>query len=365
VSSILVTGAAGFIGSNLVHYLRRHWPERPVVSLDALTYAGNLETLATVADDPLHTFVRADICDRDAVRAVLTAHDITGVFHLAAESHVDRSIVAPLEFVRTNVMGTVVLLQEVAHRWNGRSDVLFHHVSTDEVFGSLDDTGFFDETTSYAPRSPYSASKAASDHFVRAWHETYGLPVVVTNCTNNYGPYQFPEKLIPVVITRALAGEPVPVYGQGANVRDWLYVEDHCSAMCAVFSRGRRGATYCIGGEAPVRNLDLVHLVLDAVDEARGATPGSSRQLIRFVADRPGHDYRYAMDISRIRSELGWSPSVSLAEGIRRTVAWYLANRDFCERARSGQHRDFEKQWYEQRLRTAVPAAAGAADEES
>jgi dTDP-glucose 4,6-dehydratase len=351
--TLLVTGAAGFIGSNLVRQLRRVWPDRPVVSFDLLSYAGNLENLADLRGDPGHTFVRGDVASRDDVRAAFERFAVTGVFHLAAESHVDRSIVDPLTFVRTNVDGTVVLLQEAARAWRGRTDVRFHHVSTDEVFGSLGADGAFGPDTRYAPNSPYSASKAASDHFVRAWHATYGLPVVITNSTNNYGPRQFPEKLVPVVIARALAGEPVPVYGRGENVRDWLYVEDHCAAMLAVFERGRAGATYCIGGEAEVRNIDLVGALLDEVDRARGAPPGRSRGLIRFVEDRPGHDLRYAMDISRIKGELGWSPSVALGEGLRRTVAWYLANQDWTERARRGDHRAFEELWYGERLRAA------------
>ncbi len=354
--TLLVTGAAGFIGSNLVRHLRRVWPARPVVSFDLLTYAGNLENLDGLRDDPGHTFVRGDVASRDDVRAVFERFDVTGVFHLAAESHVDRSIVEPLAFVRTNVDGTVVLLQEATRAWRGRTDVLFHHVSTDEVFGSLGHDGAFGPDSRYAPSSPYSASKAASDHFVRSWHATYGLPVVVTSCTNNYGPYQFPEKLIPVVISRALAGEPVPVYGRGENVRDWLHVDDHCAAMTEVFARGQRGATYCIGGQSEVKNLDLVTAVLDEVDRARGLPPGGSRELIRFVEDRPGHDFRYAMDISRIHDELGWSPSVSLGEGLRRTVEWYLAHQDWTERARRGDHEAFESLWYGERLRAGRQA---------
>jgi dTDP-glucose 4,6-dehydratase len=346
--TVLVTGAAGFIGANLVRHLRDAWPYRAVISFDKLTYAGDRDRLP--ADEPGHVFVHGDVADRDAVARLFSEHDITAVFHLAAESHVDRSIVAPLEFVETNVVGTVVLLQEAQRAWKDRDGVRFLHCSTDEVFGALGETGLFSETTPYAPSSPYSASKAASDHFVRAWHHTYGLPVVVTNCTNNYGPYQFPEKLIPVVVTRAVQDEPVPVYSRGENVRDWLHVEDHCAGMRTVFERGAAGGTYCLGGEAAVKNLDLVEMILDEVDRGLGRDEGTSRQLIRFVEDRPGHDFRYAMDISRVSSELGWRPSVELGDGIRRTVRWYLENQDWCQRARERQ-REFEERWYGSRLK--------------
>ena len=344
--TVLITGSAGFIGSNLVHHLLDRWPDRRVVSLDLLTYSGHLANLADVIDHPRHTFVHADIADRDAVRNVFLEHGVDGVIHLAAESHVDRSIVDPSAFAETNVIGTVVLLQEAARAWNGRDDVRFHHVSTDEVFGSLGASGYFDESTPYRPSSPYSASKAAADHFVRAWRETYGLPVVITNCSNNYGPRQFPEKLIPVVITRALSREPVPVYGAGANVRDWLFVEDHCDALGLVFERGAEGATYCIGGEAEVDNLTLVGIVLDELDAAQGITVGTSRELIEFVPDRPGHDFRYAMDISRLRNELGWQPSVDLREGLARTVRWYLDNSQWLDEVTSEDHRAFSAAWY-------------------
>ncbi|MCB2224385.1 MAG: dTDP-glucose 4,6-dehydratase [Actinobacteria bacterium] len=347
--AILVTGAAGFIGSNLVRHLLERWPDRRIVGYDLLTYAGHLSNLADVMDHPRHTFVRGDVADRESVAKVFAEHDIDGVMHLAAESHVDRSIVDPMAFVRTNVVGTTVLLQEAARAWEGREGVRFHHVSTDEVFGALGAEGRFDEHTAYGPNSPYSASKAASDHFVRAWHETYGLPVVVTNCTNNYGPYQFPEKLIPVVVTRALAGERVPVYGRGENVRDWLYVGDHCDALALVFEEGATGETYCIGGDAEATNLDLVGMVLDAVDGARGAAVGTSRELIEFVTDRPGHDFRYAMDIAKIRAELGWEPSVGLAEGLARTVDWYLSHREWMEEVQGDQHREFTDSWYGKR----------------
>ncbi|MBU1226747.1 MAG: dTDP-glucose 4,6-dehydratase [Actinobacteria bacterium] len=349
VVALLVTGAAGFIGSNLVRHLLQRWPDQRLVSFDLLTYAGHLANLADVIDHPRHRFLQGDIADREAVAAVFDQHDIDGVIHLAAESHVDRSILDPMAFVRTNVAGTVVLLQEATRAWGDRQDVRFHHVSTDEVFGALGSEGFFDEDTRYRPNSPYSASKAASDHFVRAWHETYGLPAVITNCTNNYGPYQFPEKLIPVVITRALAGEKIPVYGRGENVRDWLFVEDHCDAIGLVFERGTAGETYCIGGETEATNLELVRLLLDLVDAARGADPGTSAELIEFVTDRPGHDFRYAMDITRMRSELGWSPSVSLREGLARTVEWYLDHRDWMADVQGSGHREFTDTWYEKR----------------
>jgi dTDP-glucose 4,6-dehydratase len=327
--ALLVTGGAGFIGSNLIRHLLVRWPERHLVSLDALTYSGHLANLEGVIDHERHTFVEADITDRGVVRRVFTDYDIDGVIHLAAESHVDRAIVDPMPFVNTNVVGTVVLLEQARESWAGRDGVRFLHVSTDEVFGSLGADGYFDESSRYRPSSAYSASKAAADHFVRAWHTTFDLPVVITNSSNNYGPRQFPEKLVPTVITRALAGDPVPVYGTGGNVRDWLYVDDHCEALALVFGAGSTGATYLIGGQSELTNLDLVGLVLDELDVARGLPVGTSRPLIEFVPDRPGHDFRYAMDIGRIRSELGWSPSVDVHRGLARTVGWYLANPDW------------------------------------
>ena len=358
--TVLVTGAAGFIGSNLVRHLRRRWPDRTVVSFDALTYAGNLENLAELRTDPKHIFVKGDITDRDGVRAVFDTHKPTSVFHLAAESHVDRSIVSPLDFVRTNVEGTVILLQEARTAWDmpwAKGQALrFHHVSTDEVFGALGSSGKFTETTPYAPNSPYSASKASSDHFVRAWHETYGLPIVITNCSNNYGPYQFPEKLIPVVVTRAVAKEGVPVYGKGENIRDWLHVDDHCDALALVHERGVVGDTYCIGGNCEVKNLDLVTMILDSVDVALGRNAGESRALIRFVTDRPGHDFRYAIDTTLIRRELGWRPSMTLEAGLTQTVRWYIDNAAWCARAKSGQSKDFEALWYGDRLATGTKA---------
>ncbi len=323
---ILVTGGAGFIGSAVVRLAvaRGH----QVVNLDALTYAANPENVASVADSPLYAFEHADIRDRAALDRILAAHRPDAVMHLAAESHVDRSIDGPGAFVETNITGTYNLLEAARAYWlgNGRPEGFrFHHISTDEVFGSLGPTGQFTETTPYDPRSPYSASKAASDHLVRAWHETYGLPVVLTNCSNNYGPYHFPEKLVPVVILNALHGREIPVYGDGGNVRDWLYVEDHADALLLCLERGAVGRSYNIGGENEATNIDLVRMICAHLDALRPQGAPHER-LIRFVADRPGHDRRYAIDPARIRSELGWRPSVTVDEGLRRTVAWYLDN---------------------------------------
>ena len=323
---ILVTGGAGFIGSAVVRLAvaRGH----QVVNLDALTYAANPENVASVADSPLYAFEHADIRDRAALDRILAAHRPDAVMHLAAESHVDRSIDGPGAFIKTNITGTYNLLEAARAYWlgNGRPEGFrFHHISTDEVFGSLGPTGQFTETTPYDPRSPYSASKAASDHLVRAWHETYGLPVVLTNCSNNYGPYHFPEKLVPVVILNALHGREIPVYGDGGNVRDWLYVEDHADALLLCLEQGQAGRSYNIGGENEATNIDLVRMICAHLDALRPQGAPHER-LIRFVADRPGHDRRYAIDPARIRSELGWRPSVTVDEGLRRTVAWYLDN---------------------------------------
>jgi dTDP-glucose 4,6-dehydratase len=343
--TILVTGGAGFIGSALVRNLvlsRR----QPVANLDLLTYAGNLESLAAARGDPLHHFHRVDIADAAAVRAVFEREQPAAVVHLAAESHVDRSIDEPGGFVRTNVTGTYTLLAEATRYWKslpkGRADAFrFLHVSTDEVYGALGKGGRFSEETPYRPSSPYSASKAGSDHLVRAWTHTYGFPALVTNCSNNYGPCQFPEKLIPLNILKALAGEPMPVYGKGANVRDWLYVDDHVLALLLVLERGRIGETYLVGGGGERTNLEVVRMIADLVDEL--ASPLSAgrrrRDLITFVPDRPGHDFRYAIDSTKLRSELGWKPERSFESGLRDTVRWYLDNRSWWERVQSGAYR--------------------------
>ncbi|MEL7393043.1 MAG: dTDP-glucose 4,6-dehydratase [Pseudomonadota bacterium] len=326
---LLITGGAGFIGSAVVRQAVRDGHE--VINLDALTYAACLDNLATVEGSNLYTFEKADIRDRAALDEIFATHRPDAVMHLAAESHVDRSIDGPGAFIETNVMGTYTLLEAARTYWTGAgkpADFRFHHISTDEVFGSLGETGQFTEETPYDPRSPYSASKAASDHLVRAWHETYGLPILLTNCSNNYGPYHFPEKLIPVVILKALAGEEIPVYGAGENVRDWLYVEDHADALLTVLAKGQEGRSYNIGGENEAKNIDIVKTICALLDERRPAGAPHDR-LITFVTDRPGHDMRYAIDPSRMRDELGWRPGVTLEQGLARTVDWYLANEDW------------------------------------
>ena len=326
---ILVTGGAGFIGSAVVRQAIRAGHE--VVNLDVLTYAANLENVASVSNAPGYAFEQADIRDRAALDRIFADHRPDAVMHLAAESHVDRSIDGPGEFIETNINGTYNLLEAARAYWSREgkpAGFRFHHISTDEVFGSLGEDGQFTEDTPYDPRSPYSASKAASDHLVRAWHETYGLPVVMTNCSNNYGPFHFPEKLVPVVILKALSGQPIPVYGDGGNVRDWLYVEDHADALLCVLENGQLGRSYNIGGENEAKNIDLVRTICTHMDDLhpQGAPHAD---LITFVTDRPGHDRRYAIDPTRIRDELGWRPSVTVEEGLRRTVEWYLANEDW------------------------------------
>lgn len=340
----LITGGAGFIGSAVARHLVRETDHRALV-IDKLTYAGDLQALAPVASDPRYAFVQADIVDGAKMKDVFASYQPNVVIHLAAESHVDRSIDCPAAFIQTNIIGTYTLLETALAYWRtlpsaGRTDFRFHHVSTDEVFGSLDSSGLFIETTPYAPRSPYSASKAASDHLVRSWYHTYGLPVLITNCSNNYGPYHFPEKLIPLTIINGLEGIRLPVYGRGINVRDWLYVEDHARALVAVASAGRVGETYCIGARSERTNLDVVKAICALLDELAPTEPrGSRERLITFVADRPGHDLRYGIDPTRIFTELGWRPRETFESGLRKTVEWYLANRMWWQRIRSGIYR--------------------------
>ena len=355
--TILITGGAGFIGSNFV----LEWfkdvstgGER-IVNLDALTYAGNAENLRSLEGDARHVFVQGDICDRALIDRLLGEHRPRAIVHFAAESHVDRSIHGPGAFIKTNVDGTFTLLESARAHWNTLNDddqarFRFHHVSTDEVYGSLKPGDpAFAETNPYEPNSPYSASKAASDHLVRAWHHTYGLPVVTTNCSNNYGPYHFPEKLIPLMIVNALAGKPLPVYGDGQQIRDWLYVTDHCSAIRAVLARGRLGETYNVGGWNEKANIEIVRTICALLDELRPDPAGSYARLITYVKDRPGHDRRYAIDARKIERELGWRPAETFETGIRKTVAWYLANADWVSRVQSGAYRDWLAKNYETR----------------
>jgi dTDP-glucose 4,6-dehydratase len=349
--TILVTGGAGFIGSNFV----LDWlagSDEPVVNLDALTYAGNLQNLASLAGDARHVFVQGDICDRELVDRLLSTHRPRALVHFAAESHVDRSIHGPGEFMRTNVTGTFTLLEAARAYWGAlegddKAAFRFHHVSTDEVYGSLSPTDPpFAETNAYEPNSPYSASKAASDHLVRAWHHTYGLPVVTTNCSNNYGPYHFPEKLIPLIIVNALAGKPLPVYGDGQQVRDWLYVKDHCAAIREVLARGRLGETYNIGGWNEKPNIDIVRTVCALLDDMKPDPAGRYERLITYVKDRPGHDRRYAIDARKIERELGWKPAETFDTGIRKTVRWYLDNQAWVQNVQSGGYRDWVSKQY-------------------
>jgi dTDP-glucose 4,6-dehydratase len=355
--TILVTGGAGFIGSNFVleWFKDASVAGESVVNLDALTYAGNLENLASLEGNSKHQFVKGDITDAELVRRLIAEHKPRAIVHFAAESHVDRSIHGPGAFVKTNVEGTFVLLEAARAYWQDlgtaeKSTFRFHHVSTDEVYGSLKPTDpAFAETNPYEPNSPYSASKAASDHLVRAWHHTYGLPVVTTNCSNNYGPYHFPEKLIPLMIVNALAGKPLPVYGDGQQIRDWLYVTDHCSAIRAVLAGGRLGETYNIGGWNEKANIDIVRTICALLDELRPDPAGSYARLITYVKDRPGHDRRYAIDARKIERELGWRPAETFETGIRKTVEWYLTNADWVARVQSGAYRDWVVRNYESR----------------
>jgi dTDP-glucose 4,6-dehydratase len=354
MNTVFITGGAGFIGSALIRLLIAESDWR-IVNIDKLTYAGNLASLAAAGRDPRHVFCHHDICNRPVLDALFAEHHPDGIIHLAAESHVDRSIHSPGDFVQTNVVGTYTLLEAARTYWSGldaaaQNAFRFHHVSTDEVFGSLGPSGRFDETTAYDPRSPYSASKAASDHLVRAWQHTYGLPTLITNCSNNYGPYQFPEKLIPLMIGNALAGKPLPIYGQGDNVRDWLYVDDHARALQRVFEKGRPGETYCIGGRNEMANLQVIDMLCDLLDRQHPASGGHRyADLKTFVADRPGHDQRYAIDAGKIHRELGWLPLETFASGIEKTVAWYLENTEWTSQVQSGAYRQWIDQNYNQR----------------
>ena len=352
IKNLMVTGGLGFIGSNFIRYLL----EIPdftgrIINIDKLTYAGNIENLMDIGEryPDRYIFQRADICDFDLMRDIFLRYHIDAVCHFAAESHVDRSIKRPESFIHTNVIGTFNLL-EIA-RTNAENFVLFHHISTDEVYGSLGPEGYFTEASPYQPNSPYSASKAASDHLVRAYHETYGLPTTISNCSNNYGPYQFPEKLIPLMIINAVEGKPLPVYGDGKNVRDWLYVRDHCEAIWTIIQSGKRGETYNIGGNSEMENIVIVEMICDILDHILPPPEGRPRRgLITFVKDRPGHDRRYAIDFTRLRQELNWSPRESLASGLRKTISWYIANRQWIDRVRSGAYQAWVAEQYGERI---------------
>jgi len=344
--SILITGGAGFIGSHVLRRFVTSYPDDQIVNLDALTYAGNLQNLLDISDASNYRFVKGDILDSELLAQLFQKYAFDGVIHLAAESHVDRSIKDPLAFVQTNVLGTMNLLNTAKAYWTNFEGKRFYHISTDEVYGSLGDTGLFEESTAYDPKSPYSASKAASDHFVRAYQNTYGLPIVISNCSNNYGPNQFPEKLIPLVINNIQNGKKIPVYGKGENVRDWLYVEDHASAIDLIFHQGKTGDTYNIGGENEWKNIDLIRVLCDALDEKLGHEIGSSQKLITFVTDRAGHDLRYAIDSSKISRELGWKPSLQFEEGIRKTVDWYLDNEGWLTNVTSGEYMNYYNEHY-------------------
>ena len=346
--NILITGGAGFIGSHVVRLFVTKYPEYHIINLDKLTYAGNLANLADIEQQPNYTFVKADICDFEKILELFRQHSIDGVIHLAAESHVDRSIKDPFTFAQTNVMGTLSLLQAAKVSWDGQYDgKRFYHISTDEVYGALKFDGtFFTETTKYDPHSPYSASKASSDHFVRAFHDTFGMPTLVTNCSNNYGPYQFPEKLIPLFINNIRHNKPLPVYGKGENVRDWLYVVDHARAIDLIFHNGKVAETYNIGGFNEWKNIDMIRVLIKTVDRLLGRPEGASEKLITYVTDRAGHDLRYAIDSTKLKNELGWEPSLQFEEGIEKTVKWYLDNQEWLDQVTSGDYQGYYERMY-------------------
>ena len=346
--TLLITGGAGFIGSHLTRLFVTKYPEYKIVNLDALTYAGNLENLTDVENAANYTFVKGNITDLDLLRKLFSKYRFTGVLHCAAESHVDRSITDPLAFVTTNVMGTATLLQTAKEFWKDDMEgKIFYHISTDEVYGSLGNTGFFTEETAYDPRSPYSASKASSDHFVRAFYHTYKLPVKISNCSNNYGPYHFPEKLIPLCIHNIINNKPLPIYGKGENVRDWLFVEDHARAIDVIFHKGKIGETYNIGGHNEWTNIDLVKVICKQMDEKLGREAGESEKLITYVTDRAGHDLRYAIDATKLKNELGWMPSLQFEEGISKTIDWYLKNNKWLVDVTSGSYKNYYAEMYE------------------
>lgn len=347
---ILITGGAGFIGSHLVRHFVRTYPQYRIINLDKLTYAGNLENLKDIDKAPNYHFIKGDICDDAMLARLLPEYAINAIIHCAAESHVDRSISDPLAFVKTNVLGTVTLLQSARNHWKAdMSDKLFYHISTDEVYGSLGADGFFTEHTAYDPRSPYSASKASSDHFVRAYHHTYGLPVKLSNCSNNYGPYHFPEKLIPLCINNIIHQKPLPIYGKGENVRDWLFVEDHVRAIDLIFHKGKTGETYNIGGWNEWTNINLVRELCRQMDQKLQREPGTSEKLITYVTDRAGHDLRYAIDATKLSEELGWKPSLQFEEGLSKTIDWYLANSEWLQHVTSGDYQHYYEHQYQQR----------------
>lgn len=347
--NILITGGAGFIGSHVVRLFVNKYPDYSIINIDKLTYAGNLENLKDIENKSNYTFIKGDINDDSFLPEIFQKYDIDNVVHLAAESHVDRSIANPKEFIMTNIVGTVNLLNAAKHCWKKTSGKCFYHVSTDEVYGSLSDEGYFVETTPYDPRSPYSASKASSDHLVRAYFHTFGLPVVISNCSNNYGPNQFPEKLIPLFIHNIKEEKPLPVYGKGVNVRDWLYVEDHAEAIDLIFHKGKDGETYNIGGDNEWKNIELIKVLCKLMDEKLGRKQGTSEKLITFVKDRAGHDMRYAIDFSKLNKELGWKPSVNFEQGLEKTIDWYLSNKTWLESVTSGDYQKYYEEQYKNR----------------